>query len=156
LVQPHTSRLGAIQEDINAFKNKISSKINSAIDVIKQYNFIQSDPEMQVTEWVDESGRSNPGLIDRYDGVHKKIKKIINKKEIIDGIEEDTRIQVISETYKYIISGIISVIIIIVIVVYGDISNYTASMGNAFNNFFKSPSLSFSSSESNTTNSTAQ
>jgi len=158
LVQPHTSRYKNINSVLDDFRTTISGKINSAIDVIKQYNFIQSDPEMQVTEWVDETGRSNPGLIDRYDEVHKKIKKIISKKEIIDGIEEDTRIQVISETYKYIISGIISVIIIIVIVVYGDISTYTASMGNAFNNFFKSPSLSFSSSasESNTTTSTAQ
>jgi len=148
LVQPHTTRLESLDSIISDFRTKISQRINSAVEVIKQYNFIQSDPEMQVTEWVDETGRSNPGLIDRYDGVHKKIKKIINKKEIIDGIEEDTRLQVISETYKYIISGIISVIIIIVVVVYGDISNYTASMSNAFNGFFKSSSSSASSASS--------
>jgi uncharacterized membrane protein YvbJ len=47
-----------------------------------------------------------------------------DKEETVRGAEEDTRLSLISETYKYIVWSIVAVIIIIVIVMYGDIGTY--------------------------------
>jgi len=139
LVEDPTKRLADIENNaLTTWKNAIGAKISQAIKVMTQYNSIQDDPEMQVNE-----------RIDAYDKVNTGIKKIIKTQEIIDGVEEDTHLQVVSETYKYIIWSIVAVIVMIVIVVYGDISSYTSAFGNISNsvsNFFTSSSSSSSSS----------
>jgi hypothetical protein len=141
LVEDPTKRLADIENNaLITWKNAIGAKISEAIKVMTQYNAIQDDPEMQVNE-----------RIDAYDKVNTGIKKIIKTQEIIDGVEEDTHLQVVSETYKYIIWSIVAVIVMIVIVVYGDISNYTSAFGNISNsvsNFFTSSSSSSTSSAS--------
>lgn len=139
LVEDPTKRLADIENGIlENWKTAIGNKISQAIKVMTQYNAIQDDPEMQVNE-----------RIDAYDKVNTGIKKIIKTQEIIDGVEEDTHLQVISETYKYIIWSIVAVIVMIVVVIYGDVSSYTEAFGNiskSIGNFFKSPSPSASSS----------
>lgn len=141
LVEDPTKRLADIESGILAeWKNAIGAKVNQAIKVMTQYNSIQDDPEMQVNE-----------RIDAYDKVNTGIKKIIKTQEIIDGVEEDTHLQVISETYKYIIWSIVAVIVMIVIVIYGDVSSYTSAFGNiskSMSNFFTTSSSSASSSAS--------
>lgn len=120
LVEDPTKRLAAIEDTIlGGWKIAIGEKIKQAIKVMTQYNAIQDDPEMQVND-----------RIDAYDKVNTGIKKIIKTQEIIDGVEEDTHLQVISETYKYILWSIVAVIVMIVIVIYGDVSNYTGAFGN--------------------------
>jgi hypothetical protein len=120
LVEDPTKRLAAIEDNIlGGWKSAIGKKIEQAIKVMTQYNAIQDDPEMQVND-----------RIDAYDKVNTGIKKIIKTQEIIDGVEEDTHLQVISETYKYILWSIVAVIVMIVIVIYGDVSNYTGAFGN--------------------------
>ena len=96
-----------------------------------RYDSIQNGDEMKVND-----------RIDAYDKINTKIKSILKKQDTIDGVEEDTYIQVVSETYKYIIWSIIAVVIIMVIVVYGDASNYTTNITSTFGNFFKSSSSS--------------
>jgi hypothetical protein len=143
LVEDPTKRLAKIQNGIlEEWKTAIGNKITQAIKVMTQYNAIQDDPELRVNE-----------RIDTYDKVNTGIKKIIKTQEIIDGVEEDTHLQVISETYKYIIWSIVAVIIMIVIVVYGDVSGYTGAFGNiskSIGNFFTTSSTSTASSNSDT------
>jgi len=137
LVENPTNRLADIQTGIlDAWKTAIGNRITQAIKVMTQYNAIQDDSELQVN-----------AHIDRYDAVNTGIKKIINTREIIDGVEEDTHIQVISETHKYIIWSIVAAVLMIVVVVYGDISGYTSAFGNiskSIGNFFTSSSTSSS------------
>ena len=141
LVEDPTKRLAEIQNGIlKEWKTAIGNKITQAIKVMTQYNAIQDDPELRVNE-----------RIDTYDKVNTGIKKIIKTQEIIDGVEEDTHLQVISETYKYIIWSIVAVIIMIVIVVYGDVSGYTGAFGNiskSIGNFFTTSSTSTTSTAS--------
>lgn len=135
LVENPTSRLAAIESGaLASFLSDMSAKIGRAVDKITYYNTVESDPQMDVNR-----------RINRYDNVNTEIKSIINKQDIISGVEEDTHLQVVSETYKYIIWSIIAIIIIIVIVTYGDISNYTTNISGTLGKLFTSPSSSSSS-----------
>jgi hypothetical protein len=137
LLEAPSKRLRDIEQGaISSFMTTITNKLNKAFNVMMQYDTIQSGDEMNVND-----------RIDRYDKVNTKIKSILNKQDTIDGMEEDTYIQVISETYKYIVWSIIAVVIIMVIVVYGDVSNYTTNITSTLGNFFKSSSSSSSSSD---------
>ena len=136
LLEDPSRRLRDIEEGaISSFMTTITNNLNKAFNVMMQYDTIQNGDEMNVND-----------RIDAYDKVNTKIKSILKKQDTIDGLEEDTYIQVVSETYKYIIWSIIAVVIIMVIVVYGDISNYTTNITNTFSKFFKSSSSSSSSS----------
>lgn len=136
LLEDPSRKLRDIEEGaISSFMTTITNNLNKAFNVMMQYDTIQSGDEMNVN-----------ARIDKYDKVNTKIKSILNKQDTISGVEEDTYIQVISETYKYIIWSIIAVVIIMVIVVYGDVSNYTTNITSTLGNFFKSSSSSSSSS----------
>ena len=138
LLEDPSRRLRDIEEGaISSFMTTITNNLNKAFNVMMQYDTIQNGDEMNVNE-----------RIDTYDKVNTKIKSILKKQDTIDGLEEDTYIQVVSETYKYIIWSIIAVVIIMVIVVYGDISNYTTNITNTLSKFFKSSSSSSSSQDS--------
>jgi hypothetical protein len=138
LLEDPSRRLRDIEEGaISSFMTTITNNLNKAFNVMMQYDTIQNGDEMNVNE-----------RIDTYDKVNTKIKSILKKQDTIDGLEEDTYIQVVSETYKYIIWSIIAVVIIMVIVVYGDISSYTTNITNTLSKFFKSSSSSSSSQDS--------
>ena len=133
LLADPTKKLSDIQIGaIDSFLTRITNNLTKAFKVMTQYDTIQNGDEMNVT-----------GRMDAYDKINTKIKSILKKQDTIDGLEEDTYIQVVSETYKYIIWSIIAVVIIMVIVVYGDVSNYTTNITTStFGNFFKSSSSS--------------
>jgi len=141
LLSDPSKRLSDIETGaLDSFKAMITNRLNQAFNVMMQYDTIQNGDEMNVTK-----------RIDAYDKINTKIKSILKKQDTIAGVEEDTYIQVVSETYKYIIWSIIAVVIIMVIVIYGDISNYTTNITNltsTLGNFFKSSSSSSSSSSS--------
>jgi hypothetical protein len=138
LLEDPSKRLLDIEEGaISSFMTTITNNLNKAFNVMMQYDTIQNGDEMKVND-----------RIDTYDKVNTKIKSILKKQDTIDGVEEDAYIQVVSETYKYIIWSIIAVVIIMVIVVYGDVSNYTTNITSTLGNFFKSSSSSSSSSSS--------
>ena len=132
LLEAPSKRLRDIEEgSISSFMTIIRNNLNKAFNIMMQYDTIQNSNQMNVTD-----------RIDKYDKINTKIKSILKKQDTIDGMEEDTYIQVISETYKYIVWSIIAVVIIMVIVVYGDISNYTTNITSTVSNFFKSSSSS--------------
>ena len=132
LVEDPTKKLHDIQTGaIDSFITTITNNLNRAFAVMMRYDTIQNGDEMKVND-----------RIDTYDKINTKIKSILKKQDTIDGVEEDTYIQVVSETYKYIIWSIIAVVIIMVIVVYGDVSNYTTNITSTFGNFFKSSASS--------------
>ena len=132
LLEDPTKKLSDIQTGaIDSFLATITNNLNRAFAVMMRYDSIQNGDEMKVND-----------RIDAYDKINTKIKSILKKQDTIDGVEEDTYIQVVSETYKYIIWSIIAVVIIMVIVVYGDVSNYTTNITSTFGNFFKSSSSS--------------
>ena len=138
LLEDPTNKLRDIEEGaISSFMATVTNNLNKAFNVMMQYDTIQSGDEMNVND-----------RIDTYDKINTKIKSILKKQDTIDGVEEDTYIQVVSETYKYIIWSIIAVVTIMVIVIYGDISNYTTNITSALGNFFKPSSSSSSSSSS--------
>jgi hypothetical protein len=138
LLEDPSKRLRDIEEGaISSFMTTITNNLNKAFKVMTQYDTIQNGDEMKVND-----------RIDTYDKVNTKIKSILKKQDTIDGVEEDTYIQVVSETYKYIIWSIIAVVIIMVIVVYGDISNYTTNITSTLGRFFKSSSSPSPSSSS--------
>jgi hypothetical protein len=135
LVENPTTRLAAIESGALAtFLSKMSDKIGKAVDNLTYYNTVEADPDMDTNR-----------RIDGYDAVNREIKTIINKQDIISGVEEDTHLQVVSETYKYIIWSIIAIVIIIVIVTYGDVSNYATNITGSFGKLFTSSSSSSSS-----------
>jgi hypothetical protein len=136
LVETPTSRLAAIESgQLATFLLTMSANIRKAVEKITYYNSVEADPEMDTNR-----------RIDGYDVVNREIKTIINKQDIISGVEEDTHLQVVSETYKYIIWSIIAIVIIIVIVTYGDVSNYATNITGSFGKLFTSSSSSSSSS----------
>jgi hypothetical protein len=136
LVENPTNRLSAIESGALAtFLSNMSTNIGNAMEKITYYNTVEADPEMDTNR-----------RIDGYDAVNREIKSIVNKQDIISGVEEDTHLQVVSETYKYIIWSIVAIVIIIVIVTYGDISNYTTNITGSLGKLFTSSSSSSSGS----------
>jgi hypothetical protein len=132
LVEAPTASLNRIESGALAdFLSTMGAKIEKAIDKLTYYNTVESDPQMNVNH-----------RINRYDNVNTEIKSILKKQDVISGVEEDTHLQVISETYKYIIWSIVAIIVVIVIVTYGDISNYATNMSGSFGKLFTSSSSS--------------
>jgi hypothetical protein len=140
LVENPTNRLSAIESGALAtFLTNMSTKIGKAMEKITYYNTVEADPEMDTNR-----------RIDGYDAVNREIKSIVNKQDVISGVEEDTHLQVVSETYKYIIWSIVAIVIIIVIVTYGDISNYTTNITGSLGKLFTSSSSSSATSSGST------
>lgn len=136
LVENPTNRLSAIQSGALAtFLSNMTTRIGKAMEKITYYNTVEADPEMDTNR-----------RIDGYDAVNREIKSIVNKQDVISGVEEDTHLQVVSETYKYIIWSIVAIVIIIVIVTYGDISNYTTNITGSLGKLFTSSSSSSATS----------
>ena len=118
--------------------DKLMAGISAMIKKRTIYNVLRDDPAMNVGDKIRD-----------YATTTDEIGAINEKEETIRGTEEDTRIELISETYKYILSSILAIVIIIAIVLYGDIgSSSIGSNISSVTDLFKSPSSSSSSSSS--------
>jgi uncharacterized membrane protein YvbJ len=111
------------------------TKIQNTIKAQTMYNLFRNDPGMDVGEKIDD-----------YSKTTDQIKAFTDKEETVRGAEEDTRLALISDTYKYIVWSIVAVVIIIVIVMYGDIGTY-ANLG-AITDVFKDAGSSSSNESS--------
>ena len=110
--------------------DRIMAELRSMITKQTQYNLIRDDPEMNVGEKIGE-----------YTQMTDEIGDYMEREATINGAEEDTRIDLISETYKYILWSILAIAIIIAIIYYGDIGSYSTNM-SAITNVFKPSSSS--------------
>jgi hypothetical protein len=127
-------------EDASANLTSIYDRIMAGIsDMIKKrtiYNMLRDDPKMNVGDKIRD-----------YEKTTDEIGAINKKEETIRGTEEDTRIMLVSETYKYILWSILAIGILIAIVLYGDVgSGGIAANISSVTNLFKSPSSSSSAS----------
>lgn len=117
LVRTPTTEFNTASANLASIYDTIMDKIKKTIKVQTMYNLFRNDPGMDVG-----------GKITDYTNTTDQIKTFTDKEETVRGAEEDTRLSLISETYKYIVWSIVAVIIIIVIVIYGDIGTY-ANLG---------------------------
>lgn len=117
LVQTPTQEFDTASANLASIYDTIMDKIKKTIKAQTMYNLFRNDPGMDVG-----------GKITDYTNTTDQIKTFTDKEETVRGAEEDTRLSLISETYKYIVWSIVAVIIIIVIVIYGDIGTY-ANLG---------------------------
>ena len=104
------------------------NSISATISKQTQYNTLREDPSMDVS-----------GKIIKYKKKSDEIAKYTEKQETIQGTEEDARIELISETYKYVLWSILAIVIIIAIVYYGDIGSYPTNISSV-TDIFKSSS----------------
>lgn len=118
--------------------DKLMAGISAMIKKRTIYNKLRDDPAMNVGNKIRD-----------YATTTDEIGAMNEKEETIRGTEEDTRIELISETYKYILSSILAIVIIIAIVLYGDIgSSSIGSNISSVTDLFKSSSSSSSSESS--------
>lgn len=117
LVETPTTNFDTASANLASIYDTIMEKIRKTIKAQTMYNLFRNDPGMDVGEKIDD-----------YSKTTDQIKSFTDKEETVRGAEEDTRLALISETYKYIVWSIVAVIIIIVIVMYGDIGTY-ANLG---------------------------
>ena len=106
----------------------VMNSISATISKQTQYNTLREDPSMDVS-----------GKIIKYKKKSDEIAKYTEKQETIQGTEEDARIELISETYKYVLWSILAIVIIIAIVYYGDIGSYPTNISSV-TDIFKSSS----------------
>jgi hypothetical protein len=137
LVETPTTNFDTASANLASIYDTIMEKIQKTISAQTMYNLFRNDPGMDVGEKIDD-----------YSKTTDQIKAFTDKEETVRGAEEDTRLALISETYKYIVWSIVAVIIIIVIVMYGDIGTY-ANLG-AITDVFKGASGNESSSSTET------
>jgi hypothetical protein len=133
LVETPTTNFDTASANLASIYDTIMEKIQKTIKSQTMYNLFRNDPGMDVGEKIDD-----------YTKTTDQIKTFTDKEETVRGAEEDTRLALISETYKYIVWSIVAVIIIIAIVMYGDIGTY-ANM-DAITDVFKDASGNGSSS----------
>jgi hypothetical protein len=115
---------GELTKMYDAVMDSISATINKQT----QYNELRNDPAMDVS-----------GKIAKYKKNSDEIAEYTEKQETIQGTEEDTRVELISETYKYVLWSILAIVIIIAIVYYGDVGSYTTNISSV-TDIFKSSS----------------
>ena len=115
---------GELTKMYDAVMDSISATINKQT----QYNELRNDPAMDVG-----------GKIAKYKKNSDEIAEYTEKQETIQGTEEDTRVELISETYKYVLWSILAIVIIIAIVYYGDVGSYTTNISSV-TDIFKSSS----------------
>jgi hypothetical protein len=135
LVETPTTDFNTASDNLANIYDTIMTKIQNTIKAQTMYNLFRNDPGMDVGEKIDD-----------YSKTTDQIKAFTDKEETVRGAEEDTRLALISDTYKYIVWSIVAVVIIIVIVMYGDIGTY-ANLG-AITDVFKDTDSSSSNESS--------
>ena len=134
IVETPSSDFASASDNLTSIYDRIMGGIRSLIKKQTQYNLIRDDPAMNVGE-----------KIGNYTTMTDEIGKHMEREETVKGAEEDTRIELISETYKYILWSILAIAIIIAIVFYGDFGSYPTNI-SALTDVFK-PSSAESESE---------
>lgn len=134
IVETPSSDFADATDNLKSFIDRIKDVIESMIKKQTQYNLIRDDPAMNVGE-----------KIGNYTTMTDEIGKHMEREETVKGAEEDTRFELISETYKYILWSILAIAIIIAIVYYGDIGSYPTNI-SSLTDIFK-PASSSSPSE---------
>lgn len=128
IVETPSSDFASASDNLTSIYDRIMSGIKSMIKKQTQYNLIRDDPAMNVGE-----------KIGNYTRMTDEIGEHVEREATIKGAEEDTRLDLISETYKYILWSILAIAIIISIVYYGDIGSYPTNI-SALTDVFKSSS----------------
>ena len=125
IVETPSSDFASAAANLTSIYDSIMNGIASLIKKQTIYNLIRDDPAMNVEE-----------QIGTYTTTTNEIGKHMEREETVKGAEEDTRIELISETYKYILWSILAIAIIIAIVFYGDIGSYPTNI-SALTDVFK-------------------
>jgi hypothetical protein len=138
IVETQSSAFADATANLTEIYDKMMAGISSMIKKRTIYNSLRDDPALNVGDKIRD-----------YSTTTDEIKVYNEKEETIRGTEEDTRIGLISETYKYILWSILAIVTIIVIVLYGDIGSgaYSSNISSV-TDFFKPSSSSSSSSSS--------
>lgn len=137
IVETQSSAFADATANLTEIYDKMMAGISSMIKKRTIYNSLRDDPAINVGDKIRD-----------YSTTTDEIKVYNEKEETIRGTEEDTRIGLISETYKYILWSILAIVIISVIVVYGDVgSGASANISSVTDLFKSSPSSSSESSQ---------
>jgi hypothetical protein len=138
IVETQSSAFADASANLTSIYDRIMAGISAMIKKRTIYNLIRDDPKMNVGDKIRD-----------YATTTNEIGAINEREETIRGTEEDTRIALISETYKYILWSILAIGILIAIVLYGDVgSGGIAANISSVTDLFKSSSPSSSSSSS--------
>ena len=128
VVETPSSAFETAAGELTKMYDAVMESISATINKQTQYNALRNDPAMDVS-----------GKIAKYKKNSDEIAEYTEKQETIQGTEEDTRIELISETYKYVLWSILAIVIIIAIVYYGDVGSYTTNISSV-TDIFKSSS----------------
>ena len=141
IVETQSSAFADASANLTSIYDRIMAGISAMIKKRTIYNLIRDDPKMNVGNKIRD-----------YATTTNEIGAINEREETIRGTEEDTRIALISETYKYILWSILAIGILIAIVLYGDVgSGGIAANISSVTDLFKSSSSPSSSSSSDST-----
>jgi hypothetical protein len=128
VVETPSDKFGIATAKLTEMYDAVMESISATINKQTQYNALRNDPSMDVS-----------GKITKYKKNSDEIAEYTEKQETMHGTEEDTRIELISETYKYVLWSILAIVIIIAIVYYGDVGAYTTNISSV-TDIFKSSS----------------
>jgi hypothetical protein len=128
VVETPSDKFGIATAKLTEMYDAVMESISATINKQTQYNALRNDPSMDVS-----------GKITKYKKNSDEIAEYTEKQETMHGTEEDTRIELISETYKYVLWSILAIVIIIAIVYYGDVGSYTTNISSV-TDIFKSSS----------------
>jgi hypothetical protein len=128
VVETPSDKFGVATAKLTEMYDAVMGSISATINKQTQYNALRNDPAMDVS-----------GKITKYKKNSDEIAEYTEKQETIHGTEEDTRIELISEAYKYVLWSILAIVIIIAIVYYGDVGSYTTNISSV-TDIFKSSS----------------
>ena len=128
VVETPSSMFETAAGELTKMYDAVMESISATINKQTQYNALRNDPAMDVS-----------GKIAKYKKNSDEITEYAEKQETIQGTEEDTRIELISETYKYVLWSILAIVIIIAIVYYGDVGSYPTNI-SSITDIFKSSS----------------
>ena len=138
IVETQSNAFADATANLTSIYDRIMDGISAMIKKRTVYNLLRDDPRMNVGDKIRD-----------YEQTTDEIGAINKKEDTIRGTEEDTRIALISETYKYILWSILAIGILIAIVLYGDVgSGGIAANISSVTDLFKSSSPSSTSSES--------
>ena len=141
IVETQSSAFENASANLTSIYDRIMAGISAMIKKRTIYNLIRDDPKMNVGNKIRD-----------YATTTNEIGAINEREETIRGTEEDTRIALISETYKYILWSILAIGILIAIVLYGDVgSGGIAANISSVTDLFKSSSSPSSSPSSDST-----
>ena len=136
IVETQSNAFADASANLTSIYDRIMAGISAMIKKRTIYNTLRDDPKMNVGDKIRD-----------YEKTTDEIGAINKKEDTIRGTEEDTRIMLVSETYKYILWSILAVGILIAIVLYGDVgSGGIAANISSVTDLFKSPSSASSES----------